>query len=298
MRSPEDRHRFGRRVRRLLVASALAAVAVAGGGMALVWAVRWAPLFYRQALAQAMDSALAAEARDELSNCILDIYNRRWEGARFATCLRQEALNAFLDLQAAEGNPPWWPPPVRQVRLTIAPGRLQVGMQYQLGPLATVVWAEGEMYLTPHNNELALRLHRARLGAIPLPPSAILREIGRCSQQAGLIVRWSEAAQDPVMLIRPANAAGDEDQPQIVLEQLALEEGAVLLAGRWVHPAQTSADRELSMEANTRQSSDGGPPSAAPVDGVEGLSSAHPTLQARGTSADGRPPAGNASKNR
>jgi hypothetical protein len=261
----------------------LVALAVVGIGLAAVWAVQWSPPFYRHALVQTIEPALAAEARDELSRCLLDVYNCRWEEERFATCLRQETLNAFLaseDLHRT--GPAWWPSAVRHVRLAIAPDRVRIGMQYRLGPLTTVVWAEGEMYLTPHDNELALRVHRARLGAIPLPPSTVLREIGRSSQQAGLIVQWSEAAQDPVMLVRPTKSPGTEDQPHIVLEQLALQEGAVLLAGRWVRT--TSSPWGVGPSAAGHQASEasnhGSQPSAS-VEGSAEVSSAHATPQTR-----------------
>lgn len=271
------------RLRRLVAAAACIALTLAGVAVGLIWAARWSPPFYRQAMQQPIAAALVTEAHEELSSCLLDVYNRRWEGAQFVTRIRQQTLNAVLAGDIPERFSAWWPPRVRQMRVVITPDRVQVGMHYRLGPLTTVVWAEGEIYLTPHDNELAVRLHRVRLGAIPLPPAAIFHEIHQSSQQAGLIVRWSEAAQEPVLLLRPAaGASSAEDQPRIVLEQLSLQEGAMLLAGRWVRPEASSAAWDSPAAARDVR---GTPPRDAPsstgVDHEEGVSSVHPTLQAR-----------------
>jgi hypothetical protein len=282
MPTAQARPRFRRRVQRLIVAATLVAMVGLGVGIGLLKAVTWAPPFYRQALQRSSDPDVAAQAREELSDRLFEVYSRRWEGERFVTSLGQEALNAFLESEVATHLPAWRPPHVRQVRLAIEPDRLRVGMHYQWGPLTTVVWAEGELYLTPHDNELAVRLHRLRLGAIPLPPSMILQPLSHSGQQAGLIVQWSEVADDPVLLVRPATSPTAGDEPRIVLEQLTLQDGAVLLAGRWVRVPAASANLEPSTATRKRHD----PPEPAsqptvPPDGSEEVSSVHPTLQTR-----------------
>ena len=296
MPSPQKRDRTRCRVPRLAIAAALAALGLTGAGFGLWWAVRWIPPFYRQAMQQPHDPAAAALAREELSSRLLDIYNRRWDGEPFLACFRQEALNAALAGEVPDPLPTWWPHEVRQMRVAIAQDRIWVGMHYQLGPVASVLWAEGEMYLTPHDNELALRWHRLRLGAIPLPPSVILDKIAHSLQQAGLAVRWSEVAQNPVLLVRLDHSTHAEHEPHLVLEQLALKTGAVELTGRWVRtaaaaslapatspsPAESPAAAQRPAAAGSARDAAIRDPQVPPTsDGSEEVSSTQPTLQVR-----------------
>ena len=78
---------------------------------------------------------------------------------------------------------------------------------------------------------IGLRVHRVRLGAIPLSVKPVLDAISDAARHSGIRIQWGQVSGDPVALltITPANGA----HKQIVhIETIRLEEGQLVLAGR------------------------------------------------------------------
>jgi hypothetical protein len=77
---------------------------------------------------------------------------------------------------------------------------------------------------------VGLRVHNARLGAIPWSFRTVLDKIADAAQQTGVDVRWRQAESDPVALIRITSAQGNRKQI-IHIDTIRLEEGALVVAG-------------------------------------------------------------------
>jgi hypothetical protein len=227
--------RMPKLVRKLLIALAalLGVIAVALAG--LYWAARQVPDFYRQSLAagtseQPVDS-------DRLEEQALALHNQIQRAGRFEVRFSEAEINAWLAAELPRKFPRLLPTGVSDPRVAIDRDLLRVAARSQETHIDTVVSLAADVYLTDQPNEIAIRVGQLRAGALPIALGPLQREIIDNAARAGLPLRWTEAQSAPVALVRlPADiVASDEDghTPQrLVLEQLRLEPGQLVVAGR------------------------------------------------------------------
>ena len=77
---------------------------------------------------------------------------------------------------------------------------------------------------------MGLRVHKARVGAIPWPLQNVLDRIADAAKKANVDIRWRQEDNDPVALIKitPAKADGKRI---VHIDTIRLEEGALVVAG-------------------------------------------------------------------
>jgi hypothetical protein len=218
-----------------IVRVALAAVlvlAIAAG--ATLWTVYRAsqqvPEFYVQALA-APPSRQAA-AGEELERQALALNNQvrrpgQWE-ARFT----QDQINGWLAADLPRKFPGSLPRGAADPRVAVSPEEVQLAVKWQQGNVNAVLSAAGEVYLTEEPNEVAVRILSVRAGALPVPLARFLDEIASRAASSGLALRWSEIDGDPVALVKLPLDRAEFKGKRLVLEELRLEEGAIIVAGR------------------------------------------------------------------
>jgi hypothetical protein len=216
-----------RRPFRLMAPIALAILAV--GALAFFSAYRAArhvPAFYVQALNSTGEEQKAAGQEFERQSFALHNAVRRrghWS-ARFT----QDEINGWLAAELPEKFSTALPVGISQPRVAIAADRVQIAAHFEQRGMETVLSLAGEIRLTAEPNEIAMRIERVRAGSLPMPLGKLLDEISALAATAGIPLRWTEVAGDPVALLR---LPPELDRQPFVLETLELGEGALTIAG-------------------------------------------------------------------
>lgn len=192
------------------------------------WAMHQVPDFYREALRLAPEKQ--HRANDELlEHATALASNARREGrwhARFTT----DQINGWLAVDLARNFPDLLPKEVLDPRIRIAPDRATIACRYAQGAISTVISLEVDLYVA-EPNQIALRIHKVRAGALPIPLSKVLEGLSTAAQDARWQLRWRQTEGDPVALIS-FPPPRDEDDTQYQLETLELCDGEIYLAGR------------------------------------------------------------------
>lgn len=228
------------------VAGGVAVVAVA----TLLMAAQ--PAFYRRALA-AGDGGAEGEARARrLVTKVSAVHAAvtrppadaaagpgRWEAA-----IRDDELNAWLAIDLPRSHPSWLPRGVTAPRCGFRHRHAEVAARLTYGPVSAVASLDLEIVLRDVN-QLGIVLERARLGAIPLPRQAILRELAR--RIAGLGCTTDLRRLDGrLMLVVHVPAARDAGASRHRIDMLTLADGEVLLAGTTGGPPARAQDRPVA----------------------------------------------------
>lgn len=181
-----------------------------------------------------IEPTLAESAGDELEQHALALVsdvkrpNERWEAI-----FTEEQVNGWLAADLVEKYSDSLPAGVTDPRVAIDEGGVRFACRYEGDRLSTVFNAVTHVYLTDEPNVLAVRIRRARAGALPLPLKRILDGATSAAQQRGIPIRWVEQRGDPVALVTvPSHFADVPGQLQV--DTLLLREGEVYMAGRTV----------------------------------------------------------------
>ncbi len=195
--------------------------------VALVITVRHVPRFYRQALL--LDAETLRRGNDEmLQNATALMNTARREGQWYAL-LTEEQINGWLAIDLAENHPELLPPGVVDLRARFEPDRAIIACGYEYPGLSTIVSVKFDVYLAePH--VIALRVHGARAGAIPVPITPIMDGIAKAAEQLNLRVQWRQIHNDPVAYITLPEA--HTATTVLKLDVLQLRDAAIYLAGR------------------------------------------------------------------
>jgi hypothetical protein len=222
-------------VSRGLVRAALAVAIVLAivAGVSL-WGVYQAsqqvPEFYVQALAAPRETQAAAGQELEKQALSLNSQVRRpghWE-ARFT----QDQINGWLAVDLPTKFPGSLPGGVSEPRVAVSPDQIQLAVKWQQGSTSAVLSAMGEIYLTAEPNQVAVRILSVKAGVLPVPLARFLDEIANRAASSGLPLEWTEIEGDPVALITLPLEREEFRGKQLLVEELRLEEGAIVVAGK------------------------------------------------------------------
>jgi hypothetical protein len=236
---------------------ALAAVLVllvSGAGLVLllIRAARQAPAFYAAAVARPPEEQKAAGQRFEQRALVL--HNELHSPGRRSVRFTEEEINGWLAAELPVKFPQALPKGVADPRVAIEPGRLQLAMRMEHGAGEAIVFVSGEVFLSSEPNEIAVRLKRAQIGALPLP----LAQIRTRLEQAGhsrVRLRWSEMGGDPVALVKLFLDSPNAGAADVVLEAIELGAGELTIAWR-VDQAQVAAGAEAIVESATKSAAE------------------------------------------
>lgn len=231
------------------------------GGLALAMVVvalllKYEPAFYRQFEIQPATSAGNAAAGDAAE--AVEALARRavtkasaWHASisrpgSWETALTADELNAWLAVDLPRNHPRWLPRGVTEPRLVFRARHVVLGTRVHYGPLSSVAWLDCEVVLRDVNH-LAIVVDQARLGAIPLPRTPILRELSRRISTLGMVtdLRMLDGRMVLMVYIPSTHDAG---ATSYWLESLAIGDGELLMAG------ETRSSAEIREQA--------GPPSS------------------------------------
>ena len=114
-------------------------------------------------------------------------------------------------------------------RVHIGPQGITMACQVDRGGFHGVLSLQISAFVAS-DDVVGLRVHNARLGAIPWSFRSVLDKITDAAQRSNVDIRWRQAESDPVALIKIASAQGNRKRI-IHIDTIRLEEGALVVAG-------------------------------------------------------------------
>lgn len=203
------------------------------GAVALVGAVlRHEPAFYRSRIAAALDGepppAQMQQGRrlvTKLSALQADFVRPgRWEAA-----IAEEEVNAWLATDLPRNHSRLLPAGLSAPRVAIGPRRVRLGARVG-GPLLGSVCSIDLEVVLRDVNQLGIVVDDARLGGLPLPRGPVTHEIARRVDALGMATELRRLDGRTVLVVY-IPSTHDAGATSHWLESLALEDGAVLVAG-------------------------------------------------------------------
>jgi hypothetical protein len=216
--------------KRLRVVAIVVAIVLPVAGTAIYltyWATQSVPEFYQRAVAQdaVVQKKASAECLQQATVLASDINKRGCWEALFTA----EQINGWLAVDLVRNFPDLLPAEVRSPRVAISGRQATVACRYDRGGIATVYSLAFDVYLSAPN-VIAVRLHSARAGSLPMPLARVLDGISQGARELEIPIEWRQTGGDPVALIKvpPARDARDN---VLQLEAIELRDGEVFVAG-------------------------------------------------------------------
>lgn len=216
--------RFVRRTVKVLGALAVLLALFLGGGY---FASQRTPEFYEQAILTPAPNQ--QQASDELLENAAALASQVQQPGRWQATFSQEQLNGWLAYDLPRNHGESLPAEFSDPRIDLQPGRILLACRYTPGEFSTVLSVQIEPYLT-EPNVLAVRIHKARAGALPLPLDQILAAVSEACARMNVHVRWQQADGDPVALVELPTV--DEDGGVRMLDALEISDDALTLSGQ------------------------------------------------------------------
>ena len=158
----------------------------------------------------------------------------------WGTAVTDDEINAWLAIDLPRNHPGWLPHSVREPRVLFLPGHVQIGARFAYGGLSAAGWLDLEIHLR-EVNQLGIVLADARVGLIPLPRGAILRELARRINGLGRVTELRQLNGRTVLIV---SMASTRETGGVIssLESLRISDGEAILTGT----TRTAADGSRS----------------------------------------------------
>jgi hypothetical protein len=199
-------------------------------GLLLIWAYhssQQAPEFYRQALTIA--PAKAADQSDRMLQRATALASELKEKPKWHAVFTADEINGWLAVDLVRNHARSLPPDLHDPRVQIVPGELTIACQMRRGGFKSVLSLTIDAYLSGPG-EIAIEIKKARAGRLPMPLGDVLEQISTAARRAAIPIQWRQKDGNPVALIL-LPALEDEKNRIIHVEQLALEQGEIYIAG-------------------------------------------------------------------
>ncbi|MGO9115918.1 MAG: hypothetical protein ACLP9L_42470 [Thermoguttaceae bacterium] len=210
---------------------ALLAVATLGLLAAAIYAIYRAsqqvPEFYAKEL------SIPAEAQEKESDRLLQqatvLHNDLHHIGSWRQVFKAQTINGWLAVDLPRNHPTLLSRGMHDPRVDIGPQGITMACQVDRGGFHVVVSLQISAFVES-DDIVGLRVHKARLGAIPWSFRTVLDKVTDVAQKSNVDIRWRQADGDPVALIKITSAQGDRKQI-IHINTIRLEEGALVVAG-------------------------------------------------------------------
>jgi hypothetical protein len=215
-----------RRTRLLLCVGAGLVVLAALALLGLYLAVRHEPTFYRNALE--LEPAALAKASDGMLQKAAAIQSALNTPGHWQEDITSEEINGWLAVDMVKNHPNLLPPEVCDLRVAIRPNEVLVGCRFEQAGITSVLSLTLQPCL-PEPNVMALRIVRARAGAIPVALKQVLDGISKAARDMQIRLEWRQAGNDPVALL---SLPEDPDADRVVqIESLQVLDGKIRIVG-------------------------------------------------------------------
>jgi len=209
----------------LAVVLLLVVVGLLGSGYV---ATKHVPQFYRDALQ--VDPGVQQQRSDEMLERATALRNDLRQDGQWKAIFTAEQINGWLAVDMVENHPDFLPPEVSQPRVAVDPQRVTLAFRYEEHALKPVFSVAFDVYLD-QPNVVALRIDRARAGALPVPLEQVIEQVGEMARQMDVKLVWRQTDGDPVALVTiPPHHDGN--QHLLTLDSLKLGEGEIFVSGR------------------------------------------------------------------
>jgi hypothetical protein len=187
------------------------------------------PDFYAEALVATPEQQETAGY--QLEQEVLDLHNDLQELQSWEAFFTEEEVNGWLAADLSRKFPNFLPPEIQDPRVDLEKGRLTLACRYQGGGLSTVVHLTVLTSMADEPNTLALRLHKARAGVLPLPMKSFLDHISTVARRLSLPLRWTQVSGDPVALLTLPSEFKSFENRKVEFTVVELQEGKIRLGG-------------------------------------------------------------------
>jgi hypothetical protein len=201
-------------------------VLVGGVLFSLHRASQHVPEFYGEAI-QA-DPVAQKDASDKMLQKAAALVSDVGDQDQWKSVFTAEEINGWLAVDLVQNHPDALPTSITDPRVSIEPDRLSLACRCDWNGWQCVLSVVVDVYLA-EPNVIALRIRKARAGAIPLPLEEVIDRITGAAQKMDVQLRWQQSEGDPVALlsIRPPR----DDEAEMRIESIKLGEGEIYLAG-------------------------------------------------------------------
>ena len=138
-------------------------------------------------------------------------------------------INGWLATDLARNQPQSLPGGFHDPRVKIDPDGVTLACQIDRRGVHAVVSLNFDVYLDSPN-VVAVRIRRARAGALPGRWARFFEAVSQAAGRANVRIQWRQAGSDPVALISIPPVDGGRARV-IRVEKIQLVEGAVQIAG-------------------------------------------------------------------
>ena len=193
----------------------------------LYYALRQVPHFYQEEIAR--DPSEQQTPRDEFVAQATALASDLYRSGHWQILFTAEQINAWLALELSQHYPGILPGELHDPRIEIGEKEATLACRYQHGDSSTVLSLTVDVYLQePH--VLALRIRRARAGALPIPLAQVLDGISHAARELKLRLEWRKAHGDPVALIT-LSGPGESQTKSPQLQVVELRTGELFVSG-------------------------------------------------------------------
>jgi hypothetical protein len=185
------------------------------------------PEFYHEAISRGPQEQI--EARDQFVVQATALASDLHRPGSWQSLFTVDQINAWLALELATNYPGLLPDEMTDPRVSIRDREATIACRYESGDMAAVLSLAVEVSLH-EPNALALRIRRARAGALPVPLAQVLDGISHAARQLNLRLEWRKMQGDPVALITFDGRRDDQFQG-LNLQAIELREGELFVCG-------------------------------------------------------------------
>jgi uncharacterized protein YpmS len=215
-----------KRLRIVVLVAAVGLLLIAAGVLALYVASQQVPDFYQRAM-QADPAAQKAASDKMLQQTTAFVSDVKKEG-RWQALFTEEQINGWLAVDLVKNHRDVLAASISDPRVQIEPDRMSLACRYQEGRMQSVLSLTVGVSLA-ESNAVALRIRKARAGAMPLPLDSVLSRVSEAARHAGQKIQWRQVDGDPVALISLDSA--QQGRTAVEIDTIVLRKGEIYVAG-------------------------------------------------------------------
>lgn len=190
-------------------------------------AARHVPKFYQEALA--IEPAVQEKASEQMVKAATKLQNNLYHDGGWRAVFTAEQINGWLAVDLQRNFAASLPREFHDPRVSITPEGITLACRAESKGFSSVVSLEVTAYLESPN-VIALRVRKARAGAIPWPLDQVLKAISEAARRSELRLEWRQAEGDPVALITLPPIPGKHGR-EVRIQTLKLEKDSIHVDG-------------------------------------------------------------------
>ena len=197
------------------------------GAVAFYRAAHYVPEFYQQAVE--VEPVQQQAASEVMIKRATDLASDVQKSGPWQATFTAAEVNGWLAVDLVKNHAGMLPGTISDPRVAITPEAVDVACRYRDGRINTVLSLSVDVYLEGPN-VVAVRVRRARAGALPLPLDDVLKQIARATDRLEWRIEWRQADGDPVALVS-IPPPRDKHRRVMQLETLRLGNCEIHVAG-------------------------------------------------------------------